>query len=247
MMPWIRTGLGASADGAHERPRDPAERPGPGPRALAADGRLSPAARDPALLLAGGLVLARATLVAIANWIATLISGTPSPMLHRFLGAYVRYAAHVVAYLTLAANPYPGFTGRPELPDRRRDRPARPPEPLGHRLPPVPRAPGDPAGGHAAGLRHERRGRQLRDSGGVVGDGRLPGLVRLPRARPHAAGLPRPARLLRSATRRRSIGYLLLLTDRYPNSDPAVLRVGERLPQRPDPAARSTTTCGARA
>ena len=35
-------------------------------------------------------------------------------------------------------------------------------------------------------------------------------------------GLARPARLLRSATRRRSIGYLLLLTDRYPNSDPAV-------------------------
>src|SRR5215212_8189548 len=34
-------------------------------------------------------------------------------MLHRFLAAYVRYAAHVAAYLTLAANPYPGFTGRP--------------------------------------------------------------------------------------------------------------------------------------
>ena len=34
-------------------------------------------------------------------------------MLHRFLRAYVRYAAHVVAYLTLAADPYPGFTGRP--------------------------------------------------------------------------------------------------------------------------------------
>ena len=54
-----------------------------------------------------------ATLVAIANWIATLIAGTPSPMLHRFLSAYVRYVAHVVAYLTLAADPYPGFTGRP--------------------------------------------------------------------------------------------------------------------------------------
>jgi uncharacterized protein DUF4389 len=54
-----------------------------------------------------------ATLVAIANWIATLIQGTPSPMLHRFLAAYVRYAAHVAAYLTLAANHFPGFTGRP--------------------------------------------------------------------------------------------------------------------------------------
>ena len=54
-----------------------------------------------------------ATTVAIANWIATLISGAPSPMLHRFLAAYVRYAAHVGAYLTLAADPFPGFTGRP--------------------------------------------------------------------------------------------------------------------------------------
>jgi hypothetical protein len=54
-----------------------------------------------------------ATLVAIANWIATLIQGTPSPMLHRFLAAYVRYAAHVAAYLMLAANSFPGFTGRP--------------------------------------------------------------------------------------------------------------------------------------
>ena len=54
-----------------------------------------------------------ATLVAIANWIATLITSTPSPMLHRFLSAYVRYVVHVVSYLTLAANPYPGFTGRP--------------------------------------------------------------------------------------------------------------------------------------
>lgn len=61
--------------------------------------------------LAGWFSLA--TLVAVANWIATLISGQPSPMLHRFLSAYVRYAVHVVSYLTLAANPYPGFTGRP--------------------------------------------------------------------------------------------------------------------------------------
>ena len=59
------------------------------------------------------MVLGRgAHLVAIANWIAALISGEPSPTLHRFLAAYMRYAAHVVAYVTLAANPFPGFTGR---------------------------------------------------------------------------------------------------------------------------------------
>ena len=54
-----------------------------------------------------------AVTVSIANWIATLIQGSPSPMLHRFLASYVRYAAHVAAYLMLAADPYPGFTGRP--------------------------------------------------------------------------------------------------------------------------------------
>jgi hypothetical protein len=63
------------------------------------------------LWLAGWFSLA--VLVSIAQWIATLIQGYPSPTLHRFLAAYVRYAAHVAAYLTLSADPYPGFTGRP--------------------------------------------------------------------------------------------------------------------------------------
>jgi len=54
-----------------------------------------------------------AVLVAIANWIAALATGKPSPDLHRFLAAYVRYAAHVTSYVTLAADPFPGFMGRP--------------------------------------------------------------------------------------------------------------------------------------
>jgi hypothetical protein len=57
--------------------------------------------------------LSLASLVAFANWIALLVSGKPSPMLHRFLAAYVRYATHVVSYASLAADPYPGFAGRP--------------------------------------------------------------------------------------------------------------------------------------
>jgi Domain of unknown function (DUF4389) len=57
--------------------------------------------------------LSLATTVAFANWIALLISGKPSPMLHRFVAAYVRYATHVVSYVSLAADPYPGFGGRP--------------------------------------------------------------------------------------------------------------------------------------
>jgi hypothetical protein len=67
-----------------------------------------------------------ATMVSIANWIAALIQGYPSPMLHRFLAAYVRYAAHVASYILLAADPYPSFTGRAGYPiDVQIDEPGR--------------------------------------------------------------------------------------------------------------------------
>lgn len=53
-----------------------------------------------------------ATIVAaILNWFATLVRGRPPRGLHGFLAAYVRYETHLGAYLALAANPYPGFTG----------------------------------------------------------------------------------------------------------------------------------------
>lgn len=61
--------------------------------------------------------------VAILNWIVTLVRGRPPRAFHRFLSAFVRYEAHVLAYLFLVANPFPGFVGRagsypvePELP-----------------------------------------------------------------------------------------------------------------------------------
>jgi Domain of unknown function (DUF4389) len=54
-----------------------------------------------------------ALFAAIANWIVTLVTGRPPAGLHRFLSRYVRYGTHVYAYLTLAANPFPGFTGDP--------------------------------------------------------------------------------------------------------------------------------------
>ena len=50
-----------------------------------------------------------AVLVAIVNWFVTLVAGQPAGWAHRFLTAYVRYAAHLNAYLLLAANPYPAF------------------------------------------------------------------------------------------------------------------------------------------
>ena len=47
----------------------------------------------------------------IVGWFATLITGRLPGALHRFLAAYVRYATHVFAFLTLVANPFPGFAG----------------------------------------------------------------------------------------------------------------------------------------
>jgi hypothetical protein len=52
----------------------------------------------------------------VANWFATLVAGSSPSVLHRFLTAYIRYSTQLFAYLYLAANPYPGFTGTPDYP-----------------------------------------------------------------------------------------------------------------------------------
>jgi hypothetical protein len=54
-----------------------------------------------------------AFLVAIVNWFATLALGRSPGPIYRFLCGYVRYYAHVSAYVLLAANPFPGFLGEP--------------------------------------------------------------------------------------------------------------------------------------
>jgi hypothetical protein len=52
-----------------------------------------------------------ALLASIASWAATLVRGRPPAALHRFLSAYIRYQAHVYAFLSLIGNPFPGFAG----------------------------------------------------------------------------------------------------------------------------------------
>jgi len=47
----------------------------------------------------------------IGNWFVTLFTGTPSRPLHRFTCAYLRQVLHVLAFLSLATNPFPGFNG----------------------------------------------------------------------------------------------------------------------------------------
>jgi hypothetical protein len=57
-----------------------------------------------------------AFLAAIANWFVVLVRGRSAHPLHRFLAAYVRYDAHVTAFVTVVANPFPGFAGTPGYP-----------------------------------------------------------------------------------------------------------------------------------
>jgi Domain of unknown function (DUF4389) len=55
-------------------------------------------------------------LVVIVSWFATLIMGRLPAALHNFTAAYVRYLTQLFAYVLLAANPYPLFTGTERYP-----------------------------------------------------------------------------------------------------------------------------------
>jgi hypothetical protein len=52
-----------------------------------------------------------AYIVAFIGWVAALFTGRLPRWAHEFLGAYIRFTVHLAAYLSLAANPYPGFVG----------------------------------------------------------------------------------------------------------------------------------------
>jgi hypothetical protein len=57
-----------------------------------------------------------AYLALIVQWFVTLVAGRPAASLHAFLTRFVRYAYQVYVFLTIAANPFPGFTGEPGYP-----------------------------------------------------------------------------------------------------------------------------------
>jgi hypothetical protein len=50
-----------------------------------------------------------AFLVAFVNWIAVVLQGEVPESLHDFVASYIRYATQVSAYVFLAADPYPWF------------------------------------------------------------------------------------------------------------------------------------------
>jgi len=49
--------------------------------------------------------------LAFVMWLAVLFERRAPAALHGFLASFTRYAVHLTAYVGLAANPYPGFTG----------------------------------------------------------------------------------------------------------------------------------------
>jgi hypothetical protein len=48
---------------------------------------------------------------AVAAWVVALVTGRVPDGLHSFMAAYNRYYTHLDAYLWIAADPYPSFTG----------------------------------------------------------------------------------------------------------------------------------------
>jgi hypothetical protein len=63
------------------------------------------------------LVLALWTYVAlpvtVVNWFIALVRGRPSDGVHGWTSRFIRYQAHVYAYVYLVADPYPSFRGWP--------------------------------------------------------------------------------------------------------------------------------------
>ena len=168
-----------------------------------------------------------AFVAALANWVITLIEGKSPNALHSFLASYLRYVTHVYAYLSLAANPYPRPDGRPGYPvDVEIAPPARQNRwSVAFRL--VLALPAIVLGGQLGAATIEygfgARGGGLIQAVAVLGWFAILARGSMPRGLRDAAvyGIAYGAQLW---------GYLFLLTDRYPNSDP--LRALGELPAR---------------
>jgi hypothetical protein len=170
-----------------------------------------------------------AVFAAIVNWFITLIKGRSPLSLHDFFASYVRFTTHVHAYLFLAANPYPGFSGKPGYPI---DVEIEPPEPQNRWktafrivlvLPAATLAGvlvGSPGGGGSNGYKDQ-------SSNGTYGFTFASGFFALSILASFAclarARMPHGLRDLFTYGLRygaQAWGYLFLLTDRYPNADP---------------------------
>lgn len=183
----------------------------------------------------------------VVSWFATLALGRSPQALHGFLAVYVRYATHVYAYLSLAANPFPGFVGEAgsypvdvEIdPSARQSR-----WKTGFRIVLVIPAlilanalVGGPGGGGGGGARGDGSESDAPTWFDFGGGGVLIVVAVLAWFACLALGrMPQGFRDFQAFALRygaQTWGYLLLLTDRYPNSDPAAPAASP--PPRPQP------------
>jgi hypothetical protein len=176
------------------------------------------------------------------NWLISIFIGRPPRWFHRLMCGYVRYQAHLAAYLSLVADPYPGFMGEAgeypvdvQLPE----------EPVTQRrwtialrlvlfIPALLVA--STLAGFTGGNLGSSRGKRRNGSGGgtlllvcaflgwfaSLARGRMPKGLR--DAGAYAIGYTAQA-----------TAYFLLVTDRYPNADPTemLVAVTDRPPLHP--------------
>jgi hypothetical protein len=169
--------------------------------------------------------------VAFVLWLAILIEGRAPAILHDFVAGYLRYTVHVGAYLLLAGNPFPGFRGAPGYPvEVEIDPPARQSRwatafRLLLALPAI-----AVAGTLGAAFAVFSIG-ALYFNGAAGTAALLVWFAALVRGRS-----PRGLRDLTAYSlgyAAQAGGYLFLLTDRYPSSDPALLDPRPELPEHP--------------
>lgn len=169
--------------------------------------------------------------VVFVLWLALLIEARAPTMLHDFVAGYVRYATHVGAYLFLAANPYPGFRGAVGYPvDVEIAPPARQNrwKTLFRLVLALPAFILAGTLGSGFGMFGPAA---LYFSGAAGTAAFLTWFVAVVRGRAPSGLRDLVAYTLQYGAQ--AAGYFLLLTDRYPNSDPALLEPLPELPEHP--------------
>ena len=171
---------------------------------------------------------------AVLNWFVTLFSAKSPDGLHAFITRFVRYELHVYAYVSLTANPYPRFGGRPgTYPIDAEIAPAQPQNrwKTGFRL--ILAIPAILLGATLSGFGGGNQGGGgFRANPAVLWAGAFLGWFailatgRMPRQL-------REANLYALRFNAQSSGYLLLLTERYPDATPTAPPVSEALGPHP--------------
>lgn len=174
-----------------------------------------------------------AYIVAFINWFAILFTARPVAGLHKLQVYYLRYFTHVDAYLNLLADPFPGFGGEPgsypidvELPDAHRQSRWKTAFRLILVIPAALLAGAFGAAGVLSGGGYLRGG-----FGIVIGAAFLGWFAALARG-----AMPQGLRDLLAygvGYAAQVGGYVLLITDRYPNADPLAVRYPQAAPEHP--------------